>query len=305
MDEQTDRSSSSASDFELVRETENHRPEQASDDCWIKETLTFLQNIKSFSNSWLTVSLLVLLLSLTVEYKRVSDISELMSVQLKDLRRDYDQLKMHDTEQQLQILTELRALRNCERAEMIDEPKEVESKTVEPKTVESEPKAEHVETQIKEKTKPTVEPRSMDIQEATETKQIKEPKDEQKQSDDPNDLQCSRDCFIARNHRNSIKSFISSCYYVVSHPVAVSRSICLSICLFIWKWLTIPMILTLVAWLYLAILALINLINEQQRNNRGIDMISIIGYIILLILITIMTPDYNQLTIEFVEQLTF
>ncbi|KAI6212009.1 hypothetical protein M3Y96_00494800 [Aphelenchoides besseyi] len=225
--QQTDRSSSSASDFELVRETENHRPEQASDDCWIKETLTFLQNIKSFSNNWLSVSLLVLLLGLTIEYKRVSDINELMSVQLKDLRRDYDQLKMHDTKQQLQILTELRALRNCGRPETIDEPKEVEPKTVESKAVESEPKAEHVETQIKEATKPTVEPRSMDIQEAAETKQIKEPKDEQKQDNHLNDLHCCQDCVRARNKRRSMKEFWDS---VVSNPIEIVYLTCR----FIW-----------------------------------------------------------------------
>ncbi|KAI6181124.1 hypothetical protein M3Y98_00795300 [Aphelenchoides besseyi] len=293
MDEQTDRSSSSASDFELMSENEDYRHKEAFRACWIEEPQkkSFFQNIKS----WLTVSLLVLLLGLTIEYKRVSDISELMSVQLKDLRRDYDQLKMHDTKQQLQILTELRALRNCGRPETIDEPKEVEPKTVESKAFETEPKAEHVETQIKQETKPTVESRSMDLQEATEAKQIEEPKDELKQNDDPDDLQCSLFCEMARNDRNSIKSFISSCYYVLSHPIAVSRSICLSICLFIWKWLTIPMILTLVAWLYLAIPALINMIKERQKDDCYNDLEPIICYIFFLIGITIIMSVFYMI----------
>ncbi|KAI6193476.1 hypothetical protein M3Y96_01021800 [Aphelenchoides besseyi] len=216
MDEPTYLSSSSESDFELVRENENHRPEQASDVCWIKEPLkrTLLQNIKrrgcsgntsdrrsSFSfflsNSWLTVSLLVLLLGLTVEYKRANDINELMSEQLKNLRRDYDQLKMHDTKQQLQILTELRALRDCGPPKTIDKPKEVESKTVEnePEAVEIKPEPEHLETKIIEEPKTVVEPQLMDIQETTvvEAKPIDEPNNEQKLNDEPNDLSCSKE----------------------------------------------------------------------------------------------------------------
>ncbi|KAI6171887.1 hypothetical protein M3Y98_00912300 [Aphelenchoides besseyi] len=216
MDEPTYLSSSSESDFELVRENENHRPEQASDVCWIKEPLKRIlsQNIKrrgcsgntsdrrsSFSfflsNSWLTVSLLVLLLGLTVEYKRVNDINELMSEQLKNLRRDYDQLKMHDTNQQLQILTELRALRDCGPPRTIDKPKEVESKTVEnePEAVEIKPEPEHLETKIIEEPKTVVEPQPMDIQETTvvEAKPIDEPNNEQKLNDEPNDLSCSKE----------------------------------------------------------------------------------------------------------------
>ncbi|KAI6224131.1 hypothetical protein M3Y95_00850800 [Aphelenchoides besseyi] len=217
MDEQADRSSSSECDFELVRDDEDLRPKQASHDCWTIETLktTFLQNIKSFSlsNSWLTVSLIVLLLGLTVEYKRVSNINELMSEQLKDLRRDYDQLKMHDTNQQLQILTELRALRDCGRPATIHEPKKVELKPVE-----VEPEAEHLKTEIKEEPKTTVKPKSMDIQETkvVGTKPIDEPNneqlptDEQKLINDPNNLECSRDCDDARNTRRSIQHSFSS-----------------------------------------------------------------------------------------------
>ncbi|KAI6224601.1 hypothetical protein M3Y95_00770100 [Aphelenchoides besseyi] len=226
MDEPTDRSSSSASDFELVRGNDGHRLEQASDVCWIKESI--LQKIKSFSSSWLTVSLLVLLLGQTIEYKRVNDINQLMSVQLNELRRDYDQLKMHDTNQQLQILTELQALRDCGRPETIDEPKEAKPKTVEsktvdikPKTVMIEPKAEHLETKINEEAKTTVEVQPLEIQEREEAKPNEEPIDEQKQSDDPNDLRCSQDCVVARKDRNSIKAFISSCYYVLSHPISI------------------------------------------------------------------------------------
>ncbi|KAI6196152.1 hypothetical protein M3Y94_01075400 [Aphelenchoides besseyi] len=214
----------------------------------------------SLSNSWLTVSLIVLLLGLTIEYKRVNNINELMSEQLKDLRRDYDQvkmhnndlrrdydqLKMHDTNEQLQILTELRALRDCGPPATIHEPKEVELKPVE-----IEPKAEDLKTEIKEEPKTTVEPQPMDIQKATEVeaKPTDEPNDEQLPTDeqkpndekkiknDSNDRQCNQNCVSIRKTRRSIVEF---CSYVVSHPIDIFFSFCLAI----WKRLTVEVILT-------------------------------------------------------------
>ncbi|KAI6224576.1 hypothetical protein M3Y95_00767600 [Aphelenchoides besseyi] len=303
MDEPTDRSSSSASDFEVVRENDGHRPEQTSNVCWIKEP--FLQKIKSFSSSWLTVSLLVLLLGQTIEYKRVNDINQLMSVQLKDLRQDYDQLKMHDTNQQLQILTELRALRECGRPETIDEPKEVARKTVEieskevdmePKTVIIELKAEHLETEIKEEIKTTVEPQPTDIQGPTEVKPNEEPIDEQKQSDDPNDLHCSPLCEQARKDRNSIKKFWN---FVVSNPIDIFNSICRSICRFIvdlmnrfysscfsiWKMLTIELVLTFITWTWLTIPVVIKLINEERKPITDQSALKEIGYFLTIFLL--------------------
>ncbi|KAI6171873.1 hypothetical protein M3Y98_00910600 [Aphelenchoides besseyi] len=188
------------------------------------------------SNSWLTVSLLVLLLGLTVEYKRANDINELMSEQLKNLRRDYEQLKMHDTDQQLQILTELRALRDCGPPKTIDKPKEVESKTVEnePEAVEIKPEPEHLETKIIEEPKTVVEPQPMDIQETTvvEAKPIDEPNNEQKLNDEPNGLSCSKECVGVRNIRHSIVEF---CSFAVSNPINIIFSICNATCLYIWS----------------------------------------------------------------------